>query len=161
MLFNGVGFHPAACPKRISISQIQCVARGLSAITPLEGKRAEEYHGVIVKEGIKDQSILNEMNVLGSKVGQKWTLLKVGVSANDLEGRVAIVMANLVADAGGVPYYAHFYGKGELIVVFPAKVFRVKPDRETWREAIAYGESLGILIRQLDFKPSRIEEETY
>ncbi|HEX9197103.1 MAG TPA: hypothetical protein VF906_04845 [Candidatus Bathyarchaeia archaeon] len=40
-----------------------------------------EYHGIIVREGIRDQTIFDRMIVLGTKTGQNWTLLKVGIGA--------------------------------------------------------------------------------
>lgn len=38
-----------------------------------------EYHGIIVKEGLKDQSILKKLRILGEKRTEDWTLLRVGV----------------------------------------------------------------------------------
>jgi hypothetical protein len=58
-------------------------------------------------------------------------------------------------------YYAHFYRDEELIVVFPRKIFRITPNRETWTRAVDYGKSLRIPEQELDFKPCRFEDETY
>ena len=48
-------------------------------------------------------------------------------------------------------FYVHFYCENELIVVFKEKVFHITTDKITWTEAIAYGRSLGIREKQLDF----------
>ena len=60
-----------------------------------------------------------------------------------------------------IPYYAHFYSRNKLIVVFPHKVFNVTPDKETWKLAIKYGLSRGIPLEQLDFFHCKFEDETY
>jgi hypothetical protein len=39
----------------------------------------DEYHGIIVKEGLKDPSILSKMEILGEKRAGKWVPLRVGV----------------------------------------------------------------------------------
>jgi len=57
------------------------------------------------------------------------------------------------------PYYNHFYRDNELIVVFKDKVFRITPDRSTWKDTVAYGQTLGIPNDQLVFEPNRFEGE--
>jgi hypothetical protein len=118
-----------------------------------------EYHGIIVKESLKDESVLNKMKILGQKKGTKWTLLRVGVNENKIDEVVELVQKNLISEP--MRYYSHFYRDGKLIVVFPKKIFHLTPKKETWRPAIDYGKSTGIPEKELDFKPCRFEEETY
>ena len=73
---------------------------------------------------------------------------------------IRLIQTNLLSE-NGVPYYAHFYRNNELIVVFPERVFHVPPDRNSWREMVSYGESLGIPKAELDFKPCIFNDETY
>jgi hypothetical protein len=87
-------------------------------------------------------------------------MLRVQIDENQLERLVKLVQTNLLIE-NNVPYYAHFYRKGELIVIFPERVFRLRPDKESWGPAVRYGKSLGISERELDFKPCRFEDETY
>jgi hypothetical protein len=117
-----------------------------------------EYHGIIIKEGLKDHSILGQMRILGTKRAGDWTLLRVGVDENKISEAIRIVRRNLLSNP---VYYAHFYRGEELIVVFPKKTFYLTPNRETWKPAIEYGKSVGIPEKELDFKPCRFEEETY
>ena len=119
-----------------------------------------EYHGIIVREGIRDKTIFHRMTMLGTKTGQNWTLLKVGIEAKSISQVIREIQPNLLTE-NGVPYYAHFYNDEELIVVFPEKVFHVSPDKNSWRDAISYGESLGVPRAELDFRPCRFREETF
>jgi len=46
-----------------------------------------------------------------------------------------------------------------VIVVYPNKEFDiVYSDKDSWKDAIAYGQSLGIPIEQLDFKIDEYEQ---
>jgi hypothetical protein len=118
-----------------------------------------EYHGIIIKEGLKDQLVLGNMKILGKKKGIKWTLLRVGLNENKIDEVVGLVQKSLVTEPAR--YYAHFYREGKLIVVFPKKIFYLTPEKETWRPAIDYGKSVGVPEDELDFKPCRFEEETF
>lgn len=117
-----------------------------------------EYHGIIITEGLKGQSVLNKMKILGQKKGREWTLLRVGVSENKIDEVVGLVQKSLVTEP---TFYAHFYREEKLIVVFPKKVFYLTPNKETWKSAIDYGKSVGVPEKELDFKPCRFEEETF
>ena len=118
-----------------------------------------EYHGIIIKESLKDQSVLDRTKILGQKKGIKWTLLRVGVNENKIDEVLGLVQKSLVTEPAR--YYAHFYREGKLIVVFPKKIFHLTPKRETWRPAVDYGKSVGVPEKELDFKPCRFEEETF
>jgi hypothetical protein len=118
-----------------------------------------EYHGIIIKEGLKDQLVLDKMKILGTKKGKEWTLLRVGVDETKVDEVLGLIQKNLVTEPES--YYSHFYRNRELVVVFPKKIFRLTPERETWQPAIDYGKSIGIPERELDFKPCRFREETY
>jgi len=118
-----------------------------------------EYHGIIVKESLKDQLVLNKIKILGRKKSAKWTLLRVSFNEDKIDEVVGLVQKSLITEP--VRYYSHFYREGKLIVVFPEKIFTLTPKRETWRPAVDYGKSIGIPEKELDFKPCRFEEETY
>jgi len=117
-----------------------------------------EYHGIIIKEGLKNPSILGQIKILGTKKTGEWTLLRVEVNENEINDVIKIVKENLLTNP---VYYAHFYRNEELIVVFPEKIFYLTPNKETWKPAIEYGRSMGVPEGELDFKPCRFEEETY
>jgi hypothetical protein len=127
---------------------------------PSKREPESEYHGIIVEESLREPSILRSVSVLGRKRGRDWTLLRVGVSEGVLQETIESVRRNLKV-VNGVPFYAHFYRSGELIVVFPDRVFRITPNKDTWAQAVNYGKSVGIPLDQLDFLPCRFEDETY
>lgn len=118
-----------------------------------------EYHGILVEEGLKDKSILNKMSILGKRVADvDFTLLRVGVEEENIKEIIGLVQKNLVTEP---VYYAHFYRDGRLIVIFPERIFKITPDRSTWKEAVEYGKSVGIPEEQLDFHPCRFEDEIF
>lgn len=119
-----------------------------------------EYHGIIVEKGLKDKSILNKISKLGKKVADDadFILIRVEVGEEKIEEIIKLVQKNLVTKP---VYYAHFYRDDELIVIFPEKIFRITPNKETWGEAIEYGKSVGVPENQLSFHPCRFEDETY
>jgi hypothetical protein len=119
-----------------------------------------EYHGILIKEGVKNQTIFDQVRVLGKKTGRKWTLLKIGVEVKNITRTVRMVQANLLIE-NGIPYYAHFYRDDELIVIFPERIFNASPEKSSWSELVSYGESLGIPKAELDFRPCRFKDESY
>jgi hypothetical protein len=117
-----------------------------------------KYHGIIVNISQKDKSIFDELKILSSKKSSKgWILYKIEVDQEKIEKVIKKLQQNMEPE----PFYCHFYRDDELIVVFKEKVFRIMPDKSTWKEAIEYGKFLGIPEKQLDFFPCKIEEETY
>ena len=113
------------------------------------------YHGIVVG-GSLGKETADRLKVIGKRRGADFLMLKVEVEDDSISKTVALVRKSLKSG-----YYAHFYGDGELIVVFQKRVFRIKPDKKTWKDAVAYGLSLGIPEKQLDFSPCRPEDETW
>jgi len=103
---------------------------------------------------------LSEMTILGTKTGHNWTLLKVGIEAKAISRVIREIQRNLLTE-NGVPYYAHFYRGEELIIVFPGRTFQASPEEDSWKEAISYGESVGVPRAELDFRPCRFRDETF
>jgi hypothetical protein len=118
----------------------------------------DEWHGILVDLSQMDKSIFKNLNILGQKKSSndEWTLYRVGVSSKTIDETISQIQDNMIAG-----FYFHFYRGDELIVVFKKRIFRIKPDKSTWIEAVKYGRSLGIPERQLDFYPCRAEDETY
>jgi hypothetical protein len=118
------------------------------------------YHGIIVRESLHDPSVLDKFELLGSAQGEHWTLHRVGVTKEAFPILVDLVRRNLKVE-NGVPFYAHFYNREELVVVFPKRIFHVTPKMSSWAPVLTYALSAGIPAEQLDFKPCRVEDETY
>ena len=58
----------------------------------------DEYHGIIVREGIRDRTILNRMTILGTETGQNWTLLKVDIEAKAISRVIREIQSNLLTE---------------------------------------------------------------
>jgi hypothetical protein len=127
---------------------------------PPNRRSQDTYHGIIVEESLRDRSVLDSVAILGRKRGRDWNLLRVAVERSELSATIGLVQRNLKL-VDGVPFYAHFYRPGELIVMFPDRVFRVTPEKDTWGPPVTYARSVGIPETQLDFFPCRFEDETY
>ena len=134
--------------------------RSKGARRPGATAREARYHGIFVQEGLSDPAILRDLMVVGRKQGANWTLLRVEVGGEDFWSLVAKIQSSLKVD-GGIPYYAHFYRPGELVVIFPKRVFRIAPETRTWGPAVEYGRSKGIPPAELDFAPCRYEDESF
>lgn len=118
------------------------------------------YHGIMIRESVRDQSLFEKVKILGEKTGKHWTLMRIDVGPDAIDRLIKIVQSNLLYEKG-VPYYAHFYRDDELIIVFPERVFRVSPNKKSWREVVSYGKLLGIPEGELDFTPCRFGDEKY
>jgi hypothetical protein len=124
-----------------------------------------EYHGIVINLSQEDASVINELDIIGKRqvLFNALVLYKVRVTANNLEVIIQRLQAHMRYRFGWFirSFYFHFYNDHELIVVFKEKIFRTVPDPAMWSEIIAYGRSLGIPRKQLDFFPCRFSDETY
>jgi hypothetical protein len=120
-----------------------------------------EYHGIIIDKSLRNKGLIKKLNVIGSKkssTGLGRTLLKISFPAEKLEKMIKLIQENLVVKG---EYYAHLYKDDELVVIFKDRVFRITPEKSTWKPIIDYGLSMKIPIEQLDMKPCRFQDETY
>lgn len=108
------------------------------------------YKGTIVEESLKDNRILNNLEIIGVRISNtdkpedRWHLYKVRVSEDDIETLLKLLKPKL--------WYMHFWNEDDAIVVFPNKTFQFKhSDKSTWTPAIQFGISIGIPIEKLDF----------
>jgi hypothetical protein len=77
----------------------------------------------------------------------------VRVPAEDLDHEVEALRSILVhTDC----WYAHFFGRDVLVVVFDNEVFRVSTDPSTWDAAVRHGRVGGVPDDELDFSPNTI-----
>lgn len=117
-----------------------------------------DYHGMLVKEGLRRPEVLNQLPCLATHRADRWTFVKLGVPQSDLNRAVELIQAALLDEP---VYFAHLYGDSKLVVIFPDRVFRISRDPFSWEEAIRYGIDLGIPEEELVFHPSSFEEETF
>lgn len=105
-----------------------------------------QYKGIIIEESLVDVNILKEAQIIGSSVSEdgEWHMHTVLVSPKYLEQ-----LAQKLKDG---TWYAHFWNEHEVTAVFKGKTFRFNfDDKDSWRDTLEYGRSLGIPEDQLDF----------
>jgi hypothetical protein len=110
----------------------------------------KEYTGTIVEESLEDNRILNNLNIIGFKISgdenpeDRWHLYTVTIFEEEIKYISRYIKSGT--------WYMHFWKEKEVVAVFKDKVFVFDYDnKETWKEAIEYGLSIGIPLEQLDF----------
>lgn len=120
------------------------------------------YKGVIIEESLEDKSVLQDVEILDTKVEEvteshrtpwmkQWTLYTVEIS----EGRVGKIAEKISKSLDREhSWYADFKNKEFHYIIFRDKVFKVNRNKkEEYDEVTKYGISLGIPDYQLDFSP--------
>lgn len=113
------------------------------------------YKGSIISESLKEPSFINKLKVYRVKIGEedeeiprenrigRWHLYWVEVSEDEIKE---------ISKELKEGWYAHFWQNKKVIVIFKDKRFKIDFDnKETWKEVLEYGKSLGIPEEQLDF----------
>jgi hypothetical protein len=104
------------------------------------------YQGTIIEESLENKGILRNLAVLSSRLSEdgEWHMYKVQVTEDQIK--------ELSKHIKPRKWYAHFWYKDDVIVIFKDRIFRfLYSDKATWRDAIMYGISVGIPEEQLDF----------
>jgi hypothetical protein len=102
--------------------------------------------GTIIENSLRDKSILEQLTITRTWFEGDWVLHDVETNEEQV-----LLIQNFLNDG---PWCVHFWEQGndEVIVVFKDKIFRIAySNKDSWKEAIAYGRSLGIPEKQLDF----------
>jgi len=120
------------------------------------------FKGIIIKEGLKDLSVLDEVKIIETEVESvtdehktpwlnQWTMHTVEVPAEQIDS-FAEKMSRALEDEHN--WYADFKNDSTHYIVFRGKVFVVdRSKQEEYEEVKRYGISLGIPDYQLDFSP--------
>jgi hypothetical protein len=104
------------------------------------------FKGVIVENSLSDNNILKKLQIMKSWEEGDWILHSILIEEDKISD-----LAKHLLDG---PWYIHLWKseKDEINVIFKDKIFLIKAsDKTTWKEAIAYGQSIGIPNEQLDF----------
>lgn len=131
-------------------------------------KVAMNYQGVIIEESLKDKSILKELKVLKIDVEKvtkehntpylkQWTLYTVEIpedKVQEFSKKISQAFERAHSD-----WYADYKNNKFHYIIFPHKVFKVSlKNPRKYKEASAYGISLGIPSYQVNFYPENNEE---
>jgi len=108
------------------------------------------FKGVVIEESLEDNRILNELEIVGFRISSdetpqdRWHLYTVKVSEED------IVKLSKCIKSG--KWYMHFWSGRDVIAIFKNKKFEFNyDDRDTWKDAVDYGLSVGTPQEQLSF----------
>ncbi|MBS3090049.1 hypothetical protein J4461_04215 [Candidatus Pacearchaeota archaeon] len=115
-----------------------------------------EYHGIIIDISLRNPLFIEKFNIIGSKKGMDYQAYKVLVEREDINSVMLEMQKNLVEG-----FYCHFYDNSSLFVVFSDKIFKAIPNPKSWSKIIKHGRLRGIPEEQLDFSPSKFEEEEW
>jgi hypothetical protein len=128
----------------------------------------KKYLGYIIDRSQADKNIFNNLTVTNKKsfLFGLITIYEIQVLENDIDVVIKNIQKNMVKCIGLIKiiykeFYAHFYSGHELIVVFREKTFHITSDKSTWTEAQAYGKSIGIIKKQLDFLTPEENKKRY
>ena len=121
------------------------------------------YTGIIIEESLRDTSVLNEVTILETKVEPitpehmtpwltQWTLHTVEIPEEMAEDFAEKLSRSF--DKEHPDWYADFKNDVYHFIVFAGKIFKVNRANPTrYKDAKAYGASIGIPEYQLDFVP--------
>lgn len=104
------------------------------------------YKGTIIENSLSDVAILTKVRILATRYAGDWILHDVLIEEScipELSQCLAIG-----------PWYVHLWkpGNDTVKIVYRDAVFDIVfSDKSTWRDAVAYGKSIGIPDAQLDF----------
>lgn len=127
------------------------------------------YKGVIIEESLGDQSLLNDLKIIETKVEpvveahktpwlDRWTLHTVEIPEEQADEIAQKISQSF--DKDHTDWYADFKNERYHYVVFSNKVFKVEMSRlEEYKPVVEHGLSLGIPDYQLDFAPDIKEWE--
>lgn len=107
------------------------------------------YKGCIVEESLEDNRILNKIKIMKVRItseensNERWHIYNSVVSEEQINELHKLLKNK---------WYMHFWKGKEGIILFKNKRFNIDfSKKETWKEAVDYGLSLGIPKEQLDF----------
>jgi hypothetical protein len=121
------------------------------------------YKGVIIEESLQDLSLLKDIRILGTKIEpitprhktpwlKQWTLHTVEIPEEKAE-EIAEKLSQSLEKEHTV-WYADYKNDKYHFIVFADKVFKVDLSNPTlYKDARAYGISIGIPEYQVDFAP--------
>lgn len=123
------------------------------------------FKGVIIKESLENNGILNKVKILKTKVEkvtskhktpwlEQWTLHSVEIP-NEKADEIAKEISNAFDYSHGSAWYADFKNDNYHYIIYKAKIFKIDRSKpEEYRAASDYGISLGIPAYQVDFSPA-------
>ncbi len=121
------------------------------------------FNGIIIEESLTDNSVLNDVNIISTKVEpvtekhktpwvKQWTMHTVEIPTDKVDEVAKKISKALDKEHD---WYADFKTETEHFVIYTDKVFHItdRTDKKQYDEANEYGISIGIPDYQVDFSP--------
>ncbi len=121
------------------------------------------FSGVIIEESLADTSVLDDIDIISTKVEpatekhktpwvKQWTMHTVEIPEKNAK-EVADEISRALDKTHN--WYADFKTETEHYVIYTDKIFHItdRTDKKQYDEATAYGISIGIPDYQVDFSP--------
>lgn len=110
----------------------------------------QDYIGIVVEEALDDNCLINKLNVQKVRITHhrkkedRWHMYEVKVSLDEINN----LSSHIVND-----WYIHFWKGSDIIALFGnSKKFEFNYNcKESWKDVLEYGRSIGIIEEQLDF----------
>lgn len=110
---------------------------------------SREYIGIIVEESLDDNRVINKLDLRKVHItghqrsSDRWHMYEVNVSKEEIEE----LSKHIIGD-----WYMHFWKGTDIIAVFSRKTFKFSYEKkDTWRDVLEYGRSIGLPDNELDF----------
>lgn len=122
-----------------------------------------DYKGVIIEESLDDKAILKEIKVIDTKVEivtshhqtpwlKRWKLDTVEIPEEKADSFAELISKSL--DTKHSSWYADYKNDKYHFIIYAGKIFKVDlSNPELYKDAKAYGVSIGIPEYQVDFAP--------
>lgn len=114
------------------------------------------YHAIIVDQSFIDSSKIRSFRVYAIKHDGTWKIYGVEIDDSHVDDVVEQIQKNMKPNE---PWYAHIYNNEELIIIFKNKVFSATSSPTSWQPAIDYGVQMNIPKGQLNFRPTKFDDE--
>lgn len=121
------------------------------------------FNGIIIEESLTDNFVLNDVNIISTKVEpvtekhktpwvKQWTMHTVEIPTDKVDEVAKKISKALDKEHD---WYADFKTETEHFVIYTDKVFHItdRTDKKQYDEATEYGISIGIPDYQVDFSP--------
>lgn len=116
------------------------------------------YHGILINKQFSDESFAETLTQFAKKNSGDWIIYGVEITEDNFDETIRIIQEAMRPNE---PWYCHFYNDKEMVVVFKEKIITASSHISTWGEIFAYGKTLNIPEKQLDFWPNRFQDERH
>jgi hypothetical protein len=115
------------------------------------------FFGIVIEQSLGDPAFAETLDVVQRKRDPdgSWVFLLVRIAPERLFTELERIRQAIASDQ---PWYAHFFSREQIAVIFSDAVICMTTDIASWKPAIDHGLARGIPTEQLDFWPHSAEQ---